>query len=122
MTVIKYQLVKIKVKSAKDNIKFSADTDKKYKKITGLFVSVPTDNEIAQSSLELKIANEEIFPEDFEIKFLSCGENVAPNERFYTKLECEAQGSRIDGKYIDGGKSKEYPYTAILYLKLEEKR
>ena len=122
MTAIKYQLLKIKVASAKENIKFSSDTDKKYKKLTGLFASLPTNDALFASTLELKVANEEIFPEDFEIKLLTCGENVSPNERFYKKLECEAQGSRIEGRYVDGGNARTYPYVAIIYLQLEEKR
>ena len=122
MTAIKYQLLKIKVISAKENVKFSADTDKKYKKLTGLFASLPSNNALFASTLELRVANEEIFPEDFEIKLLTCGDNVAPNERFFTKLECEAMGSRIEGRYVDGGNSGHYPYVALIYLQLEEKR
>ena len=122
MSEIKYQLLKIKVTSEKENVKFSADTDKKYKKLTGLFASLPNKDALFASTLELKVANEEIFPEDFEIKLLTCGENVTPNERFYNKLDCEAMGSRIEGRYVDGGNSENYPYVALIYLQLEEKR
>ena len=122
MTAIKYQLLKIKVASAKENVKFSADTDKKYKKLTGLFASLPMGEALFASTLELKVANEEIFPEDFEIKLLTCGDNVSPNERFFEKLECEAQGSRIEGRYVDGGNARTYPYVLLIYLQLEEKR
>jgi len=122
MTLIKYQLLKIKVSSQNEIVKFSADTDKKYKKLTGIFASLPYEDAFFGSKLELKVANEEIFPEGFELKLLTCGNNVSPNDRFYTKLECEAQGSRIDGRFSDGGNADDYPYMAILYLKLEEKR
>jgi len=122
MAQIKYQIVKIKVKKANELVKFSADTDKKYKVLTGLFTSFPNNYEILATSIELKVANEEIFPEGFEVKLLTCGDSVSPNNRFYTKLECEAQGSRIEGKLLDGGYSKSYPYVANLYLQLEQKR
>ena len=45
MSEIKYQILKIKVNQAKDNIKFDLDTDKKYKRITGIFASLPEDEE-----------------------------------------------------------------------------
>ena len=122
MSKIKYQLLKIKVASAKENVKFSADTNNKYKRLTGIFASLPTKEALFASTLELKVANEEIFPEDFEIKLLTCGDNVSPNERFFSKLECEAQGNRIEGKYVDGGNARSYPYVVLIYLQLEEKR
>ncbi len=122
MTEIKYQLLKIKVSQSGENIKFSADTDKKYKSIQGIFASLPnTENALFESTLELKIADKEIFPEGFEIKMLTCGQSVSPNDRFYNKINEEALGSRIEGRYIDGGNAPDYPYTAKIYLQLHEK-
>jgi len=122
MSEIKYQLLKIKVLESGANIKFSADTDKKYKRLTGIFASLPdTGNALFETTLELKVADVEIFPEEFEIKMLSCGQNVSPNDRFYTQLDEEAEGSRIEGRYIDGGNAAAYPYTVKLYLLLKNK-
>ena len=120
MSKIKYQLVKIVVNRSGELIRFSADTDRNYKRVTGLFVSMPTQLALTGSSLELSIADIEIFPEGFEAKLLSTGENVAPDDRFYT-IESEAKGNRIDGKFIDGGNAEKYPYKAFLYLKHEDK-
>jgi len=122
MSDIKYQLLKIKIAESGVSIKFSADTDKKYKRLKGIFASLPdTGNALFGSTLELRVADVEVFPEEFEIKMLSCGQNVSPNERFYTQLDEEAEGSRIEGRYIDGGNAAAYPYTAKLYLLLQEK-
>jgi len=122
MSEIKYQLLKIKVSTSGESIKFSADSDKKYNRLTGLFASLPdTGNAMFGSTLEFKIADKEIFPEDFEIKMISCGQNVATNERFYDQLDEEAQGNRLEGRFTDGGNASSYPYTAKLYLRLEEK-
>ncbi len=119
---IKYQLLKIKVAENGSSIKFSADTDKKYKSVQGIFASLPdTGNALFGSTLELKIADKEIFPEGFEVKMLSCGNSVSPNDRFYDNINEEAEGSRIEGRYIDGGNSSVYPYTAIIYLLLKDK-
>ena len=124
MSEIKYQILKIKVNQAKDNIKFDLDTDKKYKRITGIFASLPEDEEnqaLFATTLELRVADTEIFPEGFEIKMLSCGQQVTPNDRFFEQIEQEARGNQITGRYIDGGNAKRYPYVAKIYLKLEEK-
>ncbi len=122
MNEIKYQLLKIKVTDSGQSVKFSADTDKKYKSIQGVFASLPdTGNALFGSTLELKIADKEIFPESFEIKMLSCGQSVSPNDRFYNLINEEAEGSRVEGRYIDGGNASEYPYTAKLYLQLQDK-
>jgi len=117
MSDIKYQLIKIKVEESGSIIKFNADTDKKFKSIKGVFASLPdSDNALFGTSLELRIADNEIFPEGFEIKMLSCGQNVAPDDRFYSKIDEEAQGSRIEGRYTDGGNARTYPYVAKLYF------
>lgn len=124
MSEIKYQILKIKVNQANDNIKFAIDTDKKYKRITGIFASLQEEDEsraLFATTLELRVADVEIFPEGFEIKMLSCGQQVSPNDRFYEQIEQEAKGNQITGRYIDGGNAHRYPYVAKIYLKLEEK-
>lgn len=121
MNDIKYQIIKVKVSEKSQMIKFSADTDKKFKRVKGLFVSLPSNEALFESTLELKIADVEIFPEDFEVKLLTCGDQIAPNDRFYTKLDEEALGSRLEGRFKDGGTSRTYPFTALIYLRLEEK-
>lgn len=120
MTETRYQLIKINVSERNERVRFSADTDKMYKRITGLYASVP-DEAINGSSIELKISDKEIFPEDFGVRMITTSINVSPNERFYNRVSEEASGSRIDGKYVDSGKVTSYPYTAFLYLRLEDK-
>jgi hypothetical protein len=117
MSEIKYQLIKIKVEESGSTIKFTADTDKKFKSIKGVFASLPgVGSALYGTTLDLRIADNEIFPEEFEIKMLSCGQNVAPDDRFYTQIDEEAQGSRIEGRYTDGGNAGSYPYVAKLYF------
>jgi hypothetical protein len=120
MKEIRYQLVKINVPERGTRVRFSADTDKMYKQITGLYVSVP-DEVLHGSTIELKISDKEIFPEDFEVKMISSSLNVSPNERFYDKIQEEASGNRIEGRYNDSSKAISYPYTALLYVRLEER-
>ncbi|MBU0487423.1 MAG: hypothetical protein KKA07_07665 [Bacteroidetes bacterium] len=122
MADIKYQIIKVPVIVSGESIRFSADTDKMFKKITGLFASVPDEKAIAGATLELKIADKEIFPEEWEMKMITCGQQVTPNDRFFNNVQEEAKGNRIDGRFTDGSVAGVvYPYIAKLYLRLEEK-
>jgi len=116
MSEIKYQLIKIEIPESEEKVRFSADTDRLYEQVTGIMISMPESD--IRASLELSINNTELFPEDYETKLLMTTENVAPDDRFYSVI-CEAKGSRIEGKLQDAGKSRSYPYTALLYLRLE---
>ena len=119
----KYQIIKIHVPDAGDKVKLSASTDKLYEKVTGIAASLPFEGSLFGSTLELKIADKEIFPEEYEIKRLCTGQETGLNERFMD-VEVEAAGSTIELEYIDGGVTEEvtFPYTVLLYLRLEEKR
>ncbi len=97
-------------------MRIDADTDRHYERVSGLMMSLPNDD--VRATMELNINNEEVFPEAYEIKLLTSSTQVAPDERFYT-LNSQAKGSRIELKYQDSGSSREYPYRAILYLRLE---
>ena len=121
MQEIKIQIIKIPVTQSGEKVKFSADTDKMYRQITGLHASLSEDKAVTGTSLELKISDKEIFPEEFEIKMVTTGMNVPPNDRFYERINEEANGSRIEGRLSDSGLADTYPYIAKLYLRLEEK-
>ena len=124
MKLTKYQLLKIKVENPGQTVKFSADTDKQYAKVQGCYVSLPNDNSHFGTTLEMKIADQEIFPEGFETKLLACSQSSSPNERFFLfdkDENVDAAGSRVDIRYTDGGYSTgvNFPYTAVIYLKLK---
>jgi len=124
MKLTKYQLIKIKVGIAGETVKFSADTDKLYERIDAMFVSLPNDDSHFGSTLELRIADQEILPEGFETKLLACNQSTSPNERFFHfdhDENIEAKGSHIEGRYTDGGfvTGITFPYQAIIYLKLK---
>ncbi len=121
MSKFKFDIIKIPVSEAGQSVRFSADANKMYNWIEGLYFSLPEDKAIVGSSLELKIANEEIFPEAFEVKLISSGQDCPTNERFFDLIHEEAKGNRIDGRFIDSGKADQYPYVAKLYLMLQER-
>jgi hypothetical protein len=127
MKLTKYQLIKIKVGAAGEAVKFAADTDKLYERVEGLSVSLPRDVLHYGSTLELRIADQEIFPEDYETKFLACDQATSLNERLYLfdkDEQVEAHGSHIEGRFTDGGLTDgiTFPYQAIIYLKLKNRK
>lgn len=124
MKLTKYQIIKVKVDAPGQTVKFSAETDKLYQKVQGMYVSMPKDESHFGSTLELRIAEQEVLPEGFETKFLAASQSSSPNERFFMfdKDETiEAKGSYIEGRFVDGGfiTGITFPYTMNIYLKLK---
>ncbi len=127
MKLTKYQIIKVKVDSAGQTVKFSAETDKLYQKVQGIYVSMPKDTSHFGSTLELRIAEQEIFPEGFETRMLAVNQSTSPNERFAmfdTDEVIEARGSHMEGRFVDGGfdDGSTFPYVMNLYLKLKNEK
>lgn len=120
MSKFKYQLIKFNVAQAGDVVNVNANSDRLYKRISGIFASLPSDKAFPGSTLQLYVNDQEVFPENYEVKMITCSEHVSGNERYYD-LQEEALGSTIRGKFTDGGQAGNYPYTGTLYLRLEEK-
>jgi len=119
---IKYQIVRVTVPTAGAIVNINVNTDKLYKKITGILVTLPQMvTFLNRSALNILVNDKEIFPDDFEVKLITCDSYVPTNERFYL-LDEIADGSTVKGKFKDGADAGVvYPYTANIYLKLEER-
>lgn len=117
---IKYQPLIYKVLSSGEEVTIDADADKLYKRITGIHASVGDADAVLTSTIALNINGKEIFPSGFEIKMITTGQEVSPNERYFD-LEEPAAGTKIKGIYKDGATASAYPYQFIIYLKLEDK-
>jgi hypothetical protein len=119
---IKYQVIKITVPSAGALVTVITNSDKLYKNIVGVLVSMPYQISFADTSaINLLINDKEIFPDTFEVKVIHCDSYIPVNERFYL-LDEPADGSTIKIKFQDGAMpGVVYPYVANVYLKQEEK-
>ena len=122
MKAIKYQIIKVTVPNEGAMVNINVNSDKLYKKITGMTITTPSNApNLNMSTLSLQVNDKEIFPDDFEIRLLTCDQSVPVNERFYV-LDEIADGSTVKGKFKDGNVGGiTFPYTVNLYLKLEEK-
>jgi len=123
MNAIKYQIIKVRIPVQGTLVNINVNSDKLYKKITGIAITSPfAIPYLNMSTLSLQVNDKEIFPDDFEIKLLTSDQSVPVNERFYL-LDEVADGSTIKGKYKDGDMGTvDYPHTVFIYLRLEEKQ
>jgi len=119
---IKYQIIKIVVPIAEALVSVTVNSDKLYKRISGLLITMPFDIPASdKSQCSIIINDNEIFPENFEVKLLVSDLAIPVNERFYG-IEEQAEGSTVKIKFKDGGAvGTVYPYQASLYLKLEDR-
>jgi len=119
---IKYQVIKLTVANAGATVTVTTNSDKLYKRITGVMATVPYQVTFADSSLlNLVVNDKEIFPDNFEMKVIHCDSYIPVNQRFYS-LDEVADGSTVKVRYTDGAaQGVTYPYFFNLYLKLEDK-
>lgn len=122
MNAIKYQIIKVTVPNEGAVVNINLNSDKLYKKISGLIISTPYQMPyLNMSTLSLQVNDKEIFPDDFEVKLLTTDQSTPVNERFYLMDE-PADGSTIKGKFKDGYTGGiYYPHIVNIYLKLEER-
>jgi hypothetical protein len=119
---LKYQIIRVIVPSAGASVSVTTNSDKLYKNIVGVLVSIPHQVTFADSStINVVINDKEIFPDTFEVKVLNCDPYIPVNERFYL-LDEPADGSTVKVRFKDGAMAGvSYPYVANVYLKLEDK-
>lgn len=115
----KFQQIIVRIPSSNAAVRFSAETDKQFNRIRGIYISMKSENAIVGTTMGLKVNGQEVFDEAHEIRLLTCGNQVAPNQKFFLFEEkLEGSGSTIDGKVTDGGVLSEfaYPIDMKMYL------
>lgn len=120
---IKYQQVVIKVLAAGERYPVEFETDRLYKKVTGINVVSNGDPGSKFSKLYMDIDGVEIFPRDFEVLRVLFRELV-PFGFDYHELNEKAEGSRVKFEYIDipplqMPNPSPYPYVVVISLRLE---
>ena len=98
-----WQHHRLRVGAPGDKVKFEFDTNKNFKRVKGIFVSVPQDAILIAATMGLRINGKEMFDDTHEMKALSANLTVAPNDRFFIFPEdVPAAGSKVEGVYRDG--------------------
>jgi hypothetical protein len=115
----KFQLIRIGVPSKGASVRFHGESEKQYQRIRGIFVALPDPRLDFGSTLGFKVDGAEVFQEEHDVRLLSCGQGVAPNEKFFLFEEhLDADGSALELRYKDSGLISDalYPYEAKVYL------
>jgi hypothetical protein len=119
---IKYQTIQLLIPAANAVVSTKAvTTDRSYKKVKAIGVNV-SDAAAAEKGVfnKFEIGNIEIYPDGFESKRLSCGQNVAPNERYDKEVNETAENSSVSITYTDNNAlGTAFPYAVSVYLWLE---
>lgn len=135
----KFQQIRVSVTKPGDSIRFNAQTDKQYARIRGIYVSIPEERLVPGCLLGLKVNNQDIFEDVHEVKLLTSGNQVAPNQKFFFFEELlDAAGSTVEGRFTDGQtqlavaslaanaetsfNSYGYPYEVKIYLWLTNEK
>lgn len=115
----KFQQIRIRINSGGESPRFSADVDKQFERIRGIYVSLPADQLITGATLGFKVNGQDVLDEDHEVRMLTSGNQVSPNTKFFLFEESlEGAGSSLEGRYTDGAVAPAtfYPYDAKIYL------
>ncbi len=135
----KFQQIRVNVTKPGDSIRFNAQTDKQYARIRGIYVSIPEERLVPGCLLGLKVNNQDIFEDVHEVKLLTSGNQVAPNQKYFFFEELlDAAGSTVEGRFTDGQtqlavaslasnvetsySSYGYPYEVKIYLWLTNEK
>ena len=128
----KFQQIRVTVTKPGDSIRFNAQTDKQYARIRGIYVSIPEERLVPGCLLGLKVNNQDVFEDVHEVKLLTSGNQVAPNQKFFFFDEhLDAAGSTVEGKFTDGqtpvitepgNQVFGYPYEVKIYLWLTNEK
>lgn len=134
----KFQQIRVTVTKPGDSIRFNAQTDKQYARIRGIYVSIPEERLVPGCLLGLKVNNQDIFEDVHEVKLLTSGNQVAPNQKYFFFEELlDAAGSTVEGRFTDGQSAISiapsasvengysaygYPYEVKIYLWLNNEK
>lgn len=111
-------MLRVSVPSAGASVRFNGETDKGYKRLQGIFVSVPDPRIEMGSAMSLKVGGVDVFDEEHDIRLITCGSGVAPNDKFFRFEEhLEGAGSAFEGRYTDAAlDGVSYPYEAKVFF------
>ena len=114
----KFQLIRIGVGASGASVRYTGETDKSFRRIRGIFVALPEPILEYGATLSLKVGGVDVFDEDHDVRLLTCGQGVAPNQKFFLFEEnIEAAGNAFEGRFSDAGiHGATYPYEAKVFL------
>lgn len=120
---IKHQRIIFNVNAPNETILMEVETDRLYKRLTGINAVSSGAPASKFSSLSMEVDSEEVFPKGFEVLRISFREQV-PFGFDYHPLDLKAEGSKVKLEFMDFPPNplpspSPYPYTMVVTLRLE---
>ena len=115
----KIQIVKITVPASGNSVKIDTQTEITHSKVDGVFITISDYAGYKKSTIDLRVDEEEIIPEDFEVALLMPTSANSIKDVVFDVKE-KAKGSNIRGTYVDGGEADAYPYDVRVYFTTEK--
>ena len=114
----KFQMIRIGVPAIGATVRYTGETDKSYSRIRGIFVALPDPKVEYGATLSLKVGGQDVFDDDHDVRLITCGQGVAPNDKFFRFEEkIEAGGNAFEGRFSDPAiEGLHYPYEAKVFL------
>jgi hypothetical protein len=121
MRKTKPQPFKFTVTASNSEVKITSETDKNYKRVRGVLLTVTDEAALKKSTFsKFNVNDQELLPEGFEPKLIYSGYDCPPDNIFYSlDIDAPAEGSPVAITYTDGGTASAYPYTGVVYLLLK---
>lgn len=110
MKTEKYQQVRLRISEYGMVVKHTANLDKNFKYLKGIYVGSPQTKAIVGSTLGVKVGQYELLEATHETRMLTCGDDVPPNQRYFIFPEAiEANGQSVELLFKDGAL---YPFLS----------
>jgi len=120
---VEFEKIEINVAGSGQKISFSHTTEIDHSRIIGIAQVFSNESALPDSTLELDIDGQEVFPAGFESKLVYSGMEVPPDDRYFQYLDRPVNQIKITGKFTDGGALSSFAaYTANIYLMMLTKR
>jgi hypothetical protein len=118
----KYQIFPIVIAGAGQATSLqNATTDRNYQKVKG--IGITCSDQFAETNAiftKFEVNRREIYPNGWEIKMNTTGQDVGVNDRYDERVDEDAANSVVDVTVQDkSAAGTVYPYTVNVYLLLE---
>ncbi len=114
---VEFEKIEISVTADKQEVSFTHTTEIDHTRVIGIAQVFSNEAALANSSLEMNIDGQVVFPTGFESKLIYTGMEVPPDEKYFRYLDRPVNRIKITGKFTDGGALAQFAaYTANVYL------
>jgi len=114
---VEYEKIEIAVTSDGGETTFDHTTEIDHNRIIGITQVFSDSDALPDSTLELDVDGEEIFPAGFESKLIATGQEVPPDDKWVHYIDRPVKQVRVTGKFTDGSALSSFAaYKANIYL------